>query len=291
MPLTTFTGTSEMTEVIETELLDGAIADFEYEPLSALVVAGKVAGKGNIPKRFARWNTLSIPGAALGIAETVDAPYANVDITESSITPAMIRFLMAISDEVKVSALGGIPAGALAQGLEALNQQMNDDLCNVSTGATSTTGAYTTSFDLSAFRTMRQAYRAMELQKFGVAALVLHDDALDPLETAIDQSASMWALKQSDSLSRELGADYQGRLRGFEVFRDPSVVAASGGRSNFATPMGLGGGLTLVINEMPSVRYTRGDTAENRASDFYHFRCWKGQGISNPRRFLEVRSA
>lgn len=291
MPLTTYTGTTEMTEVIPTELISGAIDEFEFDPRVCLLVAGVFGGKGNVPKRFARWNQLTIPAGGLGIAETVDAPDANVDITEDSITPARIRFRLPISDEVKAEALGGIPAGALAAGLEALWDQLEDDIANVSTGATNTSGAYTTSFDLDAFRTARQDYRADNLWKFGAAALVLHDDALNPLETAIDQSAGPYQFKGNDTLERELGPEYQGRLRGFEVFRCPSVVAAGGGRSNFATPMGQQGGLAVVMNKMPSVKYTRGDTAENRGSDFYHFELWKGQGIRNARRFLEVRSS
>lgn len=291
MPLTTFTGVSAAEEVVPTETLTKVIDEFEYGPRVGMIVGGVVGGRGNVPQRFGRWNSMSLPAGSDGIAETVDAPDANVDMTESSCTPAMIRFRMPISDELEAAAETGIPAGVLAAGLELLMDEWETDVLAVSTGATNTTSATTADFELPEFRAMRQAYRALEIEKYGMPALVLHDDALNPLENSIDTSGSPYTLKIGDTLRRELGPAYQGRLAGFEVFRAPNVAVEGAGRSNFATPMGLSGGLISVLNEAPSVRMTRGDVAENRASTFWHFRLWKGQAIRNPRRFLEVLSS
>ncbi len=292
MPLTTYTGTGEAEEIIPTEILSTTIDAYEFSPRVGLIVGGVVPGKGNIPKRFARWNQLTIPGAAIGIGETVDAPDANVDMTESTVTPARIRFRLPVSTELLAeAAVPGIPAGALQQGLEALMSQLETDILGASNSATTTVNAVTDAFEIPEFQATRQTYRGMELGAFGVPALVLHDDALDDLEAAIDGSTSIYLMKESDTLKRELGDAYQGRLRGFEVFRAPSVSAEGAGWSNFATPMGLGGGLVTVMNAMPNVVMSDGDEAHNRAVKFFHFELWKGQGLRNPRRFLEVLSS
>lgn len=290
MPLTTFVGTPEMTEVIKSELLPDFIDEYEYLARIWMAVAGVSGGKGNIPKRFGRWNQLTIPAGAIGIGETVSAPDATIDMTESTITPAMTRFRLPISDQVFVEAETGIPVGALQGGLEAMADLIDTNVLAVSTAATMSTGAVIDAFQLPELETTMQTYRALELPAPAGVALVLHDDALNPLETDIRVSQSPYTLTESDTLSMELGPAYQGRIRGFDVFRSARVAATGAGRSNFATPIGASGGLGVVVNELPRVVRTRGDDAENRASTFWHFRMWLGQGIRNPRRFLEVLS-
>jgi hypothetical protein len=277
-----------MTEVIETELIPDYIAAFEYEPPVATSVAWIKGGKGNIPVRYPRWNELTIAGGT--VAETVDAPDVTVDLAESSITPAMVRFRMPISDEVAVEAMSGIPQGALNQGLTAMIQRMDSDGLSSSTSATNTVGAVGTAFGLAEFHTARQNYRARRLPG-SLHALVLHDDALDALENSIRNNSSPWAIKPNEQLAAAVGSQFQGQMAGFQIFLAGQVADESTGHSNFATPMGGESGLGIVLNELPSVRVTRGDTAENRASTFYHFRMWYGFGLTNPRRFLEVLSA
>lgn len=289
MPLTTYTGTTEMTEVVPTEELSSFIAAYEWEPRSADSIVAVRGGRGNVPIRFARWNQMTgVPAGT--VAETVDGVDANIDITESSITPGMVRFRFPISDEVIAAAEGGVPAGALAETMDAMADRIETDILANSTSATSTSGSATVAFQLSQFRTALQTYRALRCPG-DMHALVLHDDALGSLETAIDNSSSPHALKREDTLARELGQAYQGRLRGFQVFLSGRVADESSGHSNFATPMGANSGLGIVVNKLPHVVATRGDEAENRKVTFYHFAAWYGTGLINPRRFLEVLSA
>lgn len=289
MPLTTYTGTSAMTEVIETELIPDFIQSYEYEPRVADAIAWIRGGKGNIPVRYPRWNVTSgVPAGT--VAETVDAEDVNVDLAESSITPGLVRFRVPISDEAVAMAKAGIPAGALRQFMEALMDRMDSDTLSSSTSATTSVNTVADEFELAEFHATRQAYRALRLPG-SMHALALHDDALDALEIDIGVQSSMWALRPDDQLQRALGSAFQGRMGGFNVFVSGNIADESTGHSNFATPMGMESGLGLVLNELPSVVSTRSDVAENRASTFYHFRAWYGFGLTNPRRFLEVLSA
>src|SRR6187551_30684 len=102
--LTTYTGLADMAEVIPTELLGQFIAAYAYEPRVADSIAWVRPGKGNIPVRYPRWSAAAtVPSGT--VAETVDSADVEVDLTESSITPGMVRFRMPISDESAVQAL------------------------------------------------------------------------------------------------------------------------------------------------------------------------------------------
>jgi|SRR5688572_10510667 len=292
MPLATYVGTSEFTEVIKTELIPATIAKFEYTPTVALAVAWSSPGKGNIAVRFPRMNELSVPAGT--VAETVDHTDVSVDITESSVTPGMVRFRVAISDEAAVMAEAGIPTDVLRDGLRAMLGRLDSDLSAASTSATLTTGAVGSAFTLEQFHSARQYYRAQDIEQFGGRhALVLHNDATDALENSIRNSSSPWALKRDDArLVEGLGAGYQGSLNGIDIFCSSNVADESTGHSNYMTPMGAGlSGLGVIMNEMPHVKMERGNEGELRASSFYHFRMWYGTGIVNPRRFVEVLSA
>lgn len=292
MPLTTYVGTSEFTEVIKTELIPQTIDAFEYDPTVALTVAASQPGKGNIAVRFPRLNEFSVPAGT--VAETVDHPDANVDITESSITPGMVRFRVPISDEAVVMAEAGIPTDVLREVLTAMLVRLDSDLLSASTAATLSTGAVGVAFGLGEFHAARQYYRAQKIEQFGGRhALVLHTDAIDALENSIRASSSPWALKEGDvALKTALGMQYQGAMNGIDIFQSALVADEGAGHSNFMTPMGgRVSGLGLVLNEMPSIKMERGNEGESRASSFYHCRMWYGTGIRNPRRFVEVLSA
>lgn len=292
MPLSTYVGTSEFTEVIQTELIPQTIAAYEYEPTVALTIAWAKPGKGNVPNRFPRINALSVPAGT--VAETVDHTDVNVDLAESSVTPGMVRFRIPISDEASVMAESGIPTDVLRSALDAMLVRLDTDLLAASTSATLSTGAITNAFTLDQFHSARQYYRAQRIEQFGGRhAMVLHYDAMDALEDSIRNSSSPWVIKSGDGrLAEGLGSQYQGNMNGLEIFCSGNVAAETTGNSNFITPMGAGlSGLGVVMNEMPSIKLERGNEGELRASSFYHCRMWYGTGIVNPRRFVEVLSA
>lgn len=290
MPLTTYTGTADVTEVIPTELLDNFIRSYDYEPRVADAVAWTRPGRGNVAVRYPRWDQATVPAGT--VAETVDGTDVEVALSESTITPGVVRFRMPISDEATVEALRGVPAGALMNQMEALLDRVDSDALSSSTSATQTVGTNTTAFDLDAFSAVVTDLRARRWRTPMGTALVLHDDALDALEQSIRQSGSPWAIKDAERLQESLGSGYQGRMRGLDIFLSGNVAADGGGHSNFATPIGAGiSGLGLVMNKRPSVVATRGDDAENRMSTYYHFCAWYGFGITDPAHLVECLSA
>lgn len=289
MPLSTYVGRSEMTEVVPTEKISKAIAEYEYEPTVSESIAWIEGGTGNVPVRFARWNALTVPAGTVN--ETVDHTDVNVDLAESSITPGVVRFRLPISREVAVEAQTGIPAGALTAGLDACRDRMDIDALSSSTSATTAVGAVGTAFTLAEFHVARQAYRAMNIPG-SLHALVLHGDALDSLENSIRNQSGPWAILPNERLATAVGSAFQGRMNGLQIFKSDRIPDESTGHSNFITPMGMGqSGLGVVMNQMPTVEVSNGDEAHLRFSLFYHFYMWYGTGLTNPRRFLEVLSA
>jgi hypothetical protein len=291
MPLTTYVGLSEFTEVVPTELIPGVIAGYAYTPTVVDAIADIKAGRGNVPVRFPRFNALSVPSGT--VAETVDHTDVNVDLAESSITPAMVRFRVPISDEVAAAALAGIPLGVLKSAIDAMNVRRDSDGLAASTAASEQTGAVGTAMTLEAFHSARAAYRALYVEQFGGRhAFVMAPTAITSLEASIRNQSGPWAMQRDSALAASIGSQYQGSMNGLEIFHSGNVAAESTGWSNFITPMGSGlSGLGQVVNEMPNVKVERGNEGELRATTFYHFRMWYGSGITNPTRFLEVLSA
>ena len=288
--LSTYTGVADATEVIPTELLDEFIQAYEYEPRVADAIAWSRPGRGNVPVRYPRWDQATVPAGT--VAETDTAPDVEVAMSESSITPAVVRFRMPISDEASVEALRGIPAGALANQMEALMDRVDSDALSASTSATQTVGLVTDTFDLEHFSAVVTDVRSRRWRAPSGVALARHDEPLDALETSIRQSSSPWAIKEDQRLSEALGQGFQGTMRGLRIFLSGNVAVEGAGWSNFATPIGAGqSGLGVVMNQRPAVVSTRGDEAENRWATFYHFSAWYGFGLTNPSRFLEVLSA
>ncbi|MEM9463263.1 MAG: hypothetical protein AAGF11_54480 [Myxococcota bacterium] len=291
--LTTFQGRAEAAPVIAPEEVAPFIHAYETQRRGAILLAVAIPGQGSIPVRMARWNELDISGVS-ATAETDEAPDVSVGMAESTITPARVRFRMVISDEQMVEAREGVPAQALAAGLEALAIRMNADLPAVSSGATIVFGNTATPFDWAQFQAFCGFYRALELPHGPLGrGLMLADAPLGVLEASVDASQATAIKRPGDTLGDDLVDDesFVGTLRGVKIFRDAAVAADAPGWSNFATPIGMDfSGLGIAVSQLPTMRPTRGDTAENRGSSFYHFSAWYGVGIVNPRRFIEVLS-
>ncbi len=286
MPLTTFTGVADVTEVIPADLIGDFIRGYSYEPRVADAIAWMRPGKGNVPVSYPRFDQATVPAGT--VAETVDGTDVEVTLSESTITPAVVRFRMPISREAMAGAQIGVPAGVLANQMEALMDRVDSDALSSSTSATQTVLATTTAFDLDALDTVVADVRARRWR----APLVLHDDPLDALETSIRQSGSPWAIKKEERLAEGLGAGYQGSIRGLDVFLSGNVAVEGAGWSNFATPIGAGrSGLGIVMNQLPSVTMTQGDEATNRFSTFWHFAAWYGTGLTDPAHLVECLSS
>lgn len=291
MPISTFTGLSAAQHIVPTEEIDGFIAGYEYPIPVSMALAWVVPGTGSTPHRFPRWGEITVPGGT--VAETVAFADANISTAEGTGTPGMVGFRMPISDEVVAAATGGVPAAVLIEGIRALTNRMDSDLCGISTSATNATGAITDTFTLAKFRSALAAYKALRIpdSPFGHAMVLDHGPAAALLES-LHSSAATLLVSQGDSMGLGPVAGRIGRLYGVEVFETGNVAAESTGKSNFMTPIGAThSGLGLVLSKMPHIEVSRGDDATARKVTYYVFAAWYAAALANTRRFLEVLSA
>lgn len=291
MPLATYVGTTEATEVVSQEEIDAFLAGANYPPPTAVTIAATKQGRGNVPMRFPRMNQLSVPAGTL--AETVDAIDVNVDTTENSIVPARVAFAVPISRDLLMAQEGEhFPSAILDACTEAMWSRINSDLNGASTSATNSISDISTPFDLAALRAARVAWRALQVRPgAGGIALVLSDDALAQLETSVETAGSPWALKPSDSPAFENVHGFQGMFGTFLLFSDAQAADDSTGRSNWMTSVGDMSGIGVVMSESPQIVLWQGNDGLRRDVIYAHCRMRFGTGIVNQTRFLEILSS
>lgn len=289
--LSTYVGTTEATHIVSVEEIDAFLAGYNHPPPIGPTVAGTRQGKGTVPHRFPRLGAISVPAGTL--AETVDAVDVNVSTAEDSLTPARVAFAVPISDRLVMNQVGSnVPGEVLAEAINATWQRIDSDTLAGSTGATQSTGAITDVFTLDHLRAVKAAWRAYSVMPgpFGTA-LVVHGDALSALEASARSSGSPWALSPSDNPTFGLVHGYQGRLGEFELFSSNQVADESTGHSNFVTPIGILGGLGLVMSKAPSITLWRGNDGLRRGVTYAHVEVYFAAGITNNTRFMEALSA
>jgi hypothetical protein len=289
MPLSTFTSSVDIEELIPTELVDEFVAGFEYPLGAGMLVAQRKPGRGNIPVRFPRWNQIDLSGIGTSHAETVDAVDVDTTTTESSITPAMQIFRMPFPDEADVASLGKVPAQALAEALRALGNRIDVNVLAASTSATLATGAVGTALTLQGLRAAIMYANAQNIPTPSYN-VVLSNSAAGSLWESMGSTGATYALSADDLTRFGAQSGYQGRLLGQGIFQSNNVATESTGFSNFMVPVNSSS-LGVVVQEMPNLRPTRGDEAELRAVSFVVVRAWWGAGIINPRQFVELLSS
>lgn len=291
---------TEGQELIPTELIGTFVASFEYTAPAGLLVAWASPGKGSIVKRFPRWNQLDKGSGVPAGTKTETDTFTDVDLdtTESSIVPGLVGFRLPISDEFVAQVQDGIavPAAALIECINAENDRIDSDVLGSITSSTNTTGAATDNATPAKFRSGSAVYRALKIPASASQmghAFIGHFDAFRDLEEGTGSSAAPFTAMQGDESLYGAPGDgaFRGRYMGYLMFESGNVPAESGGWANCFTPIGpRASGLGIVETEMPNIRPTRGDDAENRALTYFNVRAWYGTGITNPSRILEVRS-
>lgn len=287
--LSTAVTSTDVEELIETELIDAFVAGFEYPMGVGMTVAQRKAGKGNIPVRFPRWNELDLSGIGTSHTETNNATDVEMDTTESSITPALQIFRMAFSDESGVATDGKVPAGALVEAIKALDDRMDVSILATSTSASLSTGAVTTALTLQGLRAALIYAQAQNLPS-SMLNVVLSNSAAGSLWESMGSTGASYALSPDDMQRFGVRSGFQGKLLGQNIFQSNNVAADSTGFSNFMVPADSSS-LGLVLQELPNLRPTRGDDAESRATSYVVVRAWWGAAIINPRQFIEVLSS
>lgn len=291
MAFTTYPSSTDLTELIPAELIDDYVASFEYPAPVGMSVAWVRGGMGNVPIRFPRWNQMSL--SSLTQSEETDAfQEEELDTTESSITPALHGFTVKIPDQVVAGAQVGVPAGLIQEGMLSLVDYFHTNVLASFTGGTTVAGAVTDDYTLSRFRSDIATYKALEVppqgETEGIALILSHAGASDLLGSLHSSGATL--LKSGgDSLELKPQSGFLGSMHGIQIMETVRVPDSSTGAAGALTPIGFRKcGFGIVLNEAPSMRVTRGDTAESTASTWYHYRLWYGTGIVNPRRFVEV---
>lgn len=287
--LSTAITSTDIEELIPTELIDAFVAGFEYPLPVGMVVAQRKAGKGNIPVRFPRWNELDLSGIGTSHTETNNATDVEMDTTESSITPAMQIFRIAFSDESGVASSGKVPAQALAEALKALTNRIDVNILAASTSATLATGSLSTALTLQGYRSALIYAQAQDLPT-SMLDVVLGNSAAGSLFESMGSTGASYALSPEDMQRFGIQSGFQGKLLGQNVFQSNNVATDSTGYSNFMVPSGSSS-LGVVVEEMPNLRPTRGDDAESRATSYVVVRAWWGASIINPRQFIELLSS
>jgi hypothetical protein len=290
MPLATYVGTTEATEVVRQEEIDAFLAGANYPPPTAVAIAAAKQGRGNTPMRFPRMNQLSVPAGTL--AETVDAVDVNVDTTENSITPARVAFAVPISrDLLMAQDADHFPSAVLEACIEAMWSRINSDLNGGSVSATNSISDISTPFTLAVLRATRIAWRALNVKAVSGLALLLSDDALGQLEESAETAGSPWALKPTDVPEFQNVHGFQGKFGTFMLFSDTEAADDSTGRSNWVTPIGDQSGIGVVMSESPQIVLWQGNDGLRRDVIYAHCRMRFGVGIVNQTRFLEVLSS
>lgn len=290
MPLATYVGTTEATEVVRQEEIDAFLAGANYPPPTAVAIAASKPGRGNTPIRFPRMNQLSVPAGTL--AETVDAVDVNVDTTENSITPARVAFAVPISrDLLMAQDADHFPSAVLEACIEAMWSRINADLNGASVSATNSISDISTPFTLAVLRATRVAWRALNVKAGAGLALLLSDDALGQLEESAETAGSPWALKPGDVPEFQNVHGFQGKFGTFMLFSDTEAADDSTGRSNWVTPIGDQSGIGVVMSESPQIVLWQGNDGLRRDVIYAHCRMRFGTGIVNQTRFLEVLSS
>jgi len=297
--LSTFTGATDLTEIIKTEEIDTFISSYQYAPRVGEQVAWTRDGMGSVPIRFPRWRQLNVQGTA-GVpagAKAETAPFTDVDIdtTEGAVTPGYVGFRLPLSDEGKVHATAtvgqGFEAALLAQCVEAMMDRMDRDILGVSTGATSATGAITDTFTLDKLNAGIAVYRATNPPDGGTHAFVGHNDAFRDLISSTTNSTSPFNAAVAQGMNIGAIAGYKGNYAGIEMFESGNVAAETTGWSNFLTPMGnQRSGVGLVVSEGVRIVPTRYDDGELRKTTYLVVSAWYGVGLINPDRVTEVLS-
>lgn len=286
--LTTFTSTTDVEEVIPTELLGDFVQGFEYVTQVNMGIAWQSAGRGSIVKRYPRFQEVTVPAGT----KTESDQFTDTEIatTESSITPGLVGFRFPIPDEVMEEAEPGVPAGILMEAMTALGNRIDSDLVAEAANLTNSVGLVTDTYDLARFKADLSAYRALHIPVAPLgSALVLHENGSSDLTDALSSTASIFAKESGDTLQVGPTQGFIGNLHGVAIYTSDNAPVNGAGHDGYMTPIGGGASaIGLVVNELPRMEMTRGDDATNRAVTYFHFRSWYGAGVTNPNRGLRV---
>lgn len=279
--------TTSVTELIPTEEIGTWIDGYNYPMGVGLVVCATIPGVGSIPMRSPRWDQFSVPSGTK--SEGDDLTQVEATTAEESVTPGIVGFEIAITDEV-VAGRRGIREATLVECMAALGNRIDVDALSGSTSATNISGDTARVMNREAFSADAAVYRALDIPggEMMEHAFVGHHDAFRDMDAdEVLKAATLDANWQAFASS----SGYRGRYGGFQLFESGNVAAEAPGWSNFMTPIGMGrSGLMVVISRGPRVESNRGRDGARAQSEYHAFTAWYGAGMRNRLRLLECRS-
>lgn len=279
--------TTSVAEVIPTEEIGNWIDGYNYPMTVGLLVAAILPGIGSIPMRAPRWDQFSVPAGTK--SEGDDMTQVEATTAEESVTPGIVAFEIALTDEV-IAGRSGISEATLQECMAALGNRIDVDALSGSTSATNTVGTILRVYNREAFAADVASYRALNIPGGGLMshAFVGHSDAFRDLDQDNVLTAAQYDV-QFESLAAAAG--YRGRVGGFQMFESSNVAAETSGWSNFMTPIGAGrSGLMVVVSRGPKVESNRGRDGARAQSTYHAFTAWYGAGLRNRLRIQECLS-
>lgn len=279
--------TTSVAELIPTEEIGNWIDGYNYPIGVGLLVAAILPGIGSIPMRSPRWDQFT-PTAGTKV-EGDNAAQIEATTAEESVTPGIVAFEIALTDEV-VAGRSGITEATLMECMASLGNRIDIDALSGSTSSTNTVGATTRVFNREAFSADAATYRALNIpgQEMMSHAFVGHSDAFRDLD--LDEVLKT-AVLDAGFQALASAAGYRGRYGGFQMFESSNVAAEAPGWSNFMTPIGAGrSGLMVVVSRGPKVESNRGRDGALAQSTYHVFSAWYGAGLRNRLRIQECLS-
>lgn len=292
MPLTRFQGVADEAEVIPAEEIVNFIAGYEFKERVGLAVAWGRPGNGTVPVNYPRWDQMS-GGVPAAKAETVEFEERDIAMSESTITPAIFGFALKRSDEAAASSPNGVEAGLLVEALENLFDSIDDDVLGAIASITASEGLVSDTYNLARFRADIAAYKLLNLRRGPLGHVALLSSGMaNELITDMHTSGATLVTGRGDSLALGPEDGFVGSLHGFGIYETQGLPVSTTGRAGAMFPAGqMASPLGIVVNEMPNVRTTRGDTMELRAATQHVLRAWYGVGVTNPRKGQQILGA
>jgi hypothetical protein len=289
--LGTFTGASELEELVPTELIDDYVAGSNFAPTVGKLICRIKAGKGSIPVKLPRFNAVSsVPAGTKTESDTFTD--VNIDTDESSVTPGIVGLRIPISEEALVQTVMGpaIERAILDEVIRAVEDRIDSDILSPITSATNTVGAATDNFTMAKVWAALAAYRALKIAPGPLGtALLLHDDGFRDLEVSLGETTATLTPTAADEVLFGPTTGYHGTYHGLQILSSPNAPANASNWSGCVTPIGDNvSGLAYVQAQPVRVVISEGDDAKVRAVLYAIVRAWYGTGIGDPNKILEV---
>ena len=248
---------------------------------------------GSVPFRFPRAQAFAVPAGT----KTEAAEFTRVAFTtaESSITPGIVGFELAITDEsAKSSVLGrGFSPQIVAETVEALQDRKDSDGLASIASATNTMGAESDSFTLDHLVNALGQWAALNNRSgpMGDCAIIRSSSYTALMRDIIATSGPAAAVGAAGMFGTSSG--YKTEYLGCHIFTTSNVPAHGAGYSNCVTGIGNGfcGLGQVIVEDVKAGASERGSEGQRSAESYTVVRAWYGSGVANPDKVLEVLSA